>query len=227
MSFDFAILRIAQQVAAEGGATGDLEMDVTTTTEPKVTPAPAGMTFFAGALTRLRPVLAADLPRVVELLSASPRNIEDEKPWTVARLKKKFEDEKEPGLWGKEKRWYLVVTPDEAIIGVLIEDQNRSGEIWLDFSFDMQLADRDSLALDGLRTYLRYKRDYHNIPRAYCFVLDVQLAELKWLKQLDFIYQAQLPQCVLHLGERHDALLYAWIADWVIARRAPDGGASE
>ena len=50
--------------------------------------------FYAGELTKLRPVLEADLPAVVALFNAAPFPFGDQKPWTLARLKKKFDDEK-------------------------------------------------------------------------------------------------------------------------------------
>ena len=184
--------------------------------------------FLEGELTGVRPVLAQDLEAVVHLLNESPLPFGENVPWTVARLTKKFEDEKEPGLWGKEKRWLVAVdNASSQICGLIKEDHGRSGEAWVHVHFTEQLPNRRELFLDGMRAFVKYKSDFGGVARVNIELLNVETDKLAWLEELGFIQQARVPQVALYLGERRDYILCSWIPEWVLARRAPDGGAKE
>ena len=55
--------------------------------------------FVEGEHIVLRPVLEKDLEQLAPLMAQNPCERKPT-PWTLQRLKKKFEDEKDPGLWG-------------------------------------------------------------------------------------------------------------------------------
>src|SRR5688572_12425572 len=82
--------------------------------------------FVSGELAKLRPVLEADLPALARLMSEAPFGFSWERePWTVQRLKKKFDDEKEPGLWGRTSKFYAVTDYAGALVGALREELDR------------------------------------------------------------------------------------------------------
>lgn len=192
-----------------------------------VTDAPR-IKFVDGELTALRPVLEGDLEALVHLLNESPLPFGDNVPWTVARLKKKYEDEKDPGLWTDTRRWYTVLElSDQSICGVLRESRRGNGEVWLNLHFAESLRRRAELMADAIRTYVRFKDGFAGIWRINAEFLDVEEEKAECLAQAGFIPQTRVPEVCLHLGERHDYVLYSWIPQWVLDRRAPDGGAAE
>jgi hypothetical protein len=185
------------------------------------------MRFVDGALTALRPVFEQDLAQLAHLLNASPVPIFDTPIWTEARLKKKYSDEKEPGLWGRSKRWYAVTRQsDKALIGAIIELTERTGETGLLFQF-AEGDDQDALAQDALKAYVDYRTGFYTTPRINVEFCAVEEDKQRWIEGLGFVYQARIPASLLWLGEYRDILFYSWIPEWVLALRAPDGGAKE
>jgi hypothetical protein len=183
--------------------------------------------FVDGELTGLRPVLAEDLDALVHLLNESPMPFGDNVPWTVSRLKKKFEDEKDPGLWTEDKRWYTVLDlADGSVVG-LLKEESRGGEVWLSQYFAEALSNREALFLDGLGAYVHFKDRFANVSRINVELVDAQADDAAWFAELGFVHQARVPGVCFYLGERRDLLLYSWIPQWVLDRRAPDSGAKE
>ncbi|MDQ3024462.1 MAG: hypothetical protein M3R04_08790 [bacterium] len=184
--------------------------------------------FVDGGISALRPVLAQDFEAVVNLLNASPVPFGSTPVWTVARLKKMYDDEKEPGLWNKSKRWYTVLRKaDSLIVGILVEHCERTGETGLQFQFTESAENSDDLARDALATYLKYRTGFYTTPRINVEFASFEENKQRWLEELGFIYQARIDEGLQWLGERCDLLLYCWIPEWVMSMRAPDGGAAE
>jgi hypothetical protein len=201
-----------------GPATGPVPPEEKTAEKPLIR-------FADGELTALRPVFEEDLEAVVGLINASVCPIGEHPIWSYARLKKLFEDEKEPGLWTKAKRWYVVLhKQDRNVIGVIVEKQERTTEVELQFQF----ADgSEELARDGLATYFKYRTGFYTTTRINAEFASVESDKQRWLEELGFIHQARIPESLLWLGERCDLLLYSWIPQWVLNMRAPDGGCAD
>jgi len=196
-------------------------MDSQTTVEKPLTlPAPE---FVAGQHVKLRPVLEGDLPALALLMAEAPFGFDGEgEVWTTQRLRKKFEDEKEPGLWGRRKRYFTVTDMQGEICGVLLEAQERLG-LSIALQISASRSDRDTLGPDALATHIEYRRSWHNTPRIEMLVLEPQVAERAWLERAGFEYQFRAAEAWLYLGEVVDLHAYAWIADWVRSNRAADG----
>src|SRR5688500_18322210 len=78
--------------------------------------------FLVGRHTKLRPVLEADLPRLAQLMAEAPHSFNwEQEAWTVPLLRKKFNDEKEPGLWSRTKRYLAVTDLNGALCGLIVE----------------------------------------------------------------------------------------------------------
>ena len=183
--------------------------------------------FVDGELTGLRPVLEGDLEALVHLLNESPLPFGDNIPWTVARLKKKYEDEKKPGLWDEEQRWYAVMKlADNTLCGILRETHWRTGEYGLKLHIADSNPRRCELMSDALRTYVRFKDGFANASRINIDFLDIETEKEACLTEVGFIPQGRIPGVCFHLGERRDYIVYSWIPQWVLDRRAPDGGAA-
>ncbi len=180
--------------------------------------------FINGALTRLRPVLERDLEGLVELMNEAPLGFTwDGYPWSLQRLKKKFEDEKEPGLWGQRHRFFACCDLEGRLCGVLHEEHERNGQVSLEFQFALARSDREQLALDALEAYRSYKRNWFNTPRIEINLLSPQTEEQRWMLELGFNHDMSCPRIKMHLGEAVALEIYSWCQQWVLDNRAPDG----
>jgi hypothetical protein len=180
--------------------------------------------FISGAMTRLRPVLERDLEGMVELMNEAPLGFTwDGYPWSLPRLEKKFEDEKEPGLWGQRHRYFVVNDLNGQLCGVFHEEHERSGQVGLDFHFALGRADRGQLGPDALEAYRAYKRNWFNTPRIEVNLLTPQREEQDWLLALGFHHDMSCPRVKLHLGEAVGLEIFSWCQQWVLDNRAPDG----
>ena len=180
--------------------------------------------FVDGQLTRLRPVLDADLPAMARLMAEAARGFSWERePWTVQRLGKEFEDEKKPGLWHRDKRFFAITDHAGALVGVLMEEQERSGRADIELHIAKSRTDRDALGPDALATYVEYKRSWQHCPRISTCVLEVQVAERAWLLACGFTHEMHCAEAWLYQGQVVAFDIYAWIPQWVRDNRAPDG----
>lgn len=180
--------------------------------------------FINGALTRLRPVLERDLAGMVALMNEAPLGFTWEGfPWSVARLRKKFEDEKEPGLWGQRQRFLAATDLDGALVGVLHEEQERNGQVGLEFHFALACPERREMALDALGSYRSYRCDWYNTPRIEVNLLAPQQDEMRWLLELGFHHDMSCPRIKLYLGRPEALEIFSWCQPWVLANRASDG----
>jgi RimJ/RimL family protein N-acetyltransferase len=185
---------------------------------------PPAMEFISGELTRLRPVLEADLPALAPLLAEAPLGFSFERePWTLQRLTKRFEDEKSPGLWSARKRYYMVTDTAGTPVGALFEEVGRLGGSEILFHVALARPDRDALGPDMLRAFLAYKCSWQNCPRLESAVLEPQAAERAWLAACGFEHEIHCAEAWLHQGRYVGLEIYAWLAQWVQANRAAGG----
>lgn len=179
--------------------------------------------FAVGEHVVLRPVLEKDLPELAKLLAANPCE-EKPAPWTLQRLKKKFEDKDEPGLWGKNERYFTVVRLAGGVVGFLLErEEHRNGAYWNRLYIDESLSDRAVIGSDSIAAYLAYKRKWHN-PRRIAFdALRCEPGISEWLSAAGFECELAFERMLLHRGQQEALCVYSWLCDEIINNLADDG----
>jgi len=167
--------------------------------------------FAYGEHVVLRPVVEDDLKELARLMAEDPC---DATPWTHQRLKKKFENKEEPGLWGRTSRDYAILRKDGGIIGVLheSEDSNR-GIFWNRLHIAEGLADRDELGIDTLRAYLAFKQAWCDLLRISFDVVRPEAGKAGWLGQCGFELELTQERKVLYLGQPEAQCTYTWFSE--------------
>jgi hypothetical protein len=190
----------------------------------QVVPAAARETGFAeGAHVVLRPVMEGDLPELAKLLAANPCD-DNPLPWTLQRLKKKFEDKDEPGLWGKSDRYFAVVRLTGGLAGFLRERQDQGSNVyWNQFYIDAGIEDYLAAGCDALAAYLAYKRKWSNPPRVSFEILSRQHELAEILAASVFEFEIALDNWMLHSGQPDSLHVYSWLSDEVLRNLADDG----
>jgi len=175
--------------------------------------------FAEGEHVVLRPVLEDDLRELAQLMAENPYEHEPT-PWTYQRLKKKFEDKDQPGLWERENKVYSVVRKSGGLIGFLKEAAERGDMYWCILHLGESLPDRDALGLDLVATYLAYQQRWGKPRRISFDLLLIEEQKVQWLEGAGFERELVFERSVLYRGEPVAVGYYTWIADWALARRA-------
>ena len=168
--------------------------------------------FAYGEHTVLRPVVEDDLRELARLMAENPYDGVPV-PWTHQRLKKKFEDKDNPGLWGQSARVFAVLRKSSGLVGYLREreDSNR-GVFWNYFHIAEELPDRAGLGVDVLSAYLGFKRDWHNPLRISFDVVRPEEDKAAWLRDTGFELELTQERKVLHLGQPEAVCTYTWFS---------------
>jgi len=181
--------------------------------------------FAMGKHVVLRPVLEKDLPELAKLLAADPCD-EKPQPWTLARLKKLYEDKEkdDSGLWSKAKRYFAVVRKTGGLVGFLKESEDwGAGFFWNRLQLAETLDDRDQLGRDAIAAYVAYKRKWHNPRRISFDVLQGEAGLPDWLAAAGFVLDVTLTHQLQHAGRPAALSLYAWLSDEIRNNLADDG----
>ncbi len=174
--------------------------------------------FAEGRHVVLRPVLEADLADLARLMAENPQ---ESLPWTLQRLKKKFESEKEPGLWGKTDRVFVAVRTHGGVVGYLTERQSKQAGIFWGFTHVADgLDDRGELGRDLISAYLAYKQKWHNPLRLSFDILGCEDEKAAWLQAGGFALELKCERMVMHLGRPESICTYAWYSDELKQRLA-------
>jgi hypothetical protein len=200
-------------------------MQMDSTTQETGGPAPHAVPeFINGQHARLRPVLEPDLPALARLMAQAPLafNWEGE-IWTAQSLRKKFEDEKEPGLWTRTKKHLAITDREGALCGVLQDELGRLGGCELSFHLAEHRPDRGTLGPDALAAFVEYKRSWQHCPRIETMLLEPQAAEREWLLACGFAAEVHCQEAWLFQGRLVALDVYGWLAPWTAANRAPGG----
>jgi len=168
-------------------------------------------TMATGAYIRLRAVQEEDLAVLAALMAETPcpRQLV---PWTTQRLKKKYNDEKEPGLWGRQNRFYLAVRiADGQIIGYIDEREQ-----WVCRDLHLHVADRepdrDQLGEDMLATYMRLILEWHDQVRIEAWLLACEEQKQGWLASAGFEREVVFAEMFMHQGRPEAEQLWGWIS---------------
>jgi RimJ/RimL family protein N-acetyltransferase len=192
-------------------------------TSEMATPTAAERGFAVGEHVVLRPVLEKDLPELAKLLAANPCD-DKPQPWTLQRLKQKFEDKDHPGLWGKSEHYFAVVRKAGGLVGFLKEhDEHGSAMYWNRLYIDEHCADRDTLGPDVIKAYMAYKRKWHNPRRVAFDVLRPEPGLGAWLEASGFERDVTFERYMTYLGQPEALCVYSWLSDEVRRNLADDG----
>lgn len=177
--------------------------------------------FAVGGHVVLRPVLEEDLAALAPLLAGNPGET-DRLPWTQQRLKKKFEDEKEPGLWGKNTRYLAAVRREGGeVVGYVKEHRDENpGVFWAWIHVADGAGDRDVLGPDMISAYLAYKQRWHDPFRVSFDILGCEADKAGWLEACGFPLELTRRRMVLWLGQPQDLCTYTWYSDRLKAELA-------
>ena len=175
--------------------------------------------FAQGELVVLRPVLEDDLRELAQLLAENPYE-QEPTPWTYQRLKKKFEDKENPGLWERTKKTYCVVRKSGGVVGFIQESRDRGDMYWCTLHVAERLPDRDALGNDLVATYLAYKQRWRKPRRISFALLLVEEPKTQWLETAGFGCELAFERSALYRGEPVALVFYTWVADWALALRA-------
>ena len=157
------------------------------------------------------------------MLAANPC---DDKPlpWTLQRLKKKFEDKDNPGLWGREQRYFVVARLAGGVVGFLQErEESGHGAYWNRLYIDESLDDRDTIGPDAIAAYLAYKHKWHNPQRIGFDALRGEPGLEQWLSDAGFTCELVFERWVLHRGQPEALCIYSWLSEAIRANLADDG----
>jgi RimJ/RimL family protein N-acetyltransferase len=163
-----------------------------------------------GELIRLRAVQEEDLESLAALLAESPRPREP-LPWTVQRLKKKFEAEKTQGLWTEKRHFYLAVRlSDGQVVGYIDE---REQWICRDLHFHVASREsaRDELGRDMLATYMRLTLDWFDQVRIEAWVPACEQQAQQWLADSGFQLEVVFEEMFMHQGRPEAEQLWGWV----------------
>jgi len=199
-------------------------MNDTTPALPVQSPATPERGFAEGEYVILRPVLEADLPELAKLLAENPYDRKPQ-PWTLQRLKQKFEDKDKPGLWEERERYFAVVRKKGGLVGFLHEEQGGafSSMLWNCFHISLALTDRNEVGPDMLRAYFAYKQRWHDPQRIGFSISSVQPDEAQWLAAAGYELELIIPHAVLYRGEPASELVFSWISPRLLAMLSDDG----
>jgi hypothetical protein len=172
--------------------------------------------FATGAQVTLRPVLESDLPELAAFLAANPGE-PDRLPWTLQRLKHRFEDKEAPGLWdSKNSKHVFAVLRKESgeLLGYLREREDWShGVYWCHFHLADGLPDLPELTADMLKAYREYKQAWHDPLRISFDILDCEAVKARELTAAGFELEVRRERMVLWLGQPQAICTHTWISE--------------
>jgi len=184
-----------------------------------ITARPTEIGHAAGEHIVIRPVLVDDLRDLAQLLAENP--YEDEPlPWTYQRLKKKYEDKENPGLWSHNAKTYTVARKQGGITGFIRESIDAGAKLWCGLHLGMDIPDRDALGGDSVATYLAFKQTWQRPRRISFALLLAEEQKCRWLAAAGFELELVFKRAHIYLGKPATLAYYTWCADWALAMRA-------
>jgi RimJ/RimL family protein N-acetyltransferase len=166
--------------------------------------------FARGEMLILRPVQEGDLAELARIMAQAPGGRKP-LPWTEQRLKKLFEDEKNPGLWSDAGKYFAAVLHDGTVVGYIREHY----EAWiqshdLSLHVDERRADRDALGREVVALYMDYLTRWHNPGMVISEPLEIDTQKRAWLEAAGFFLQFTQERSELYQGSVVGRCAYAW-----------------
>lgn len=169
--------------------------------------------FVSGQHLTLRPVMEADLQRLADYMSEPGARPGAEAPLTLQALKKQFEDEKSPGMWGDEKKTYLALALDGSLRGFITERTHMSmGQHIANYHIGLRHEQRDALGCELVALHLRLLNDWQRLLRVEARALEEDQPKRAWLEAAGFELEFVAPRSVFHLGQAVGLAYYSWLS---------------
>jgi RimJ/RimL family protein N-acetyltransferase len=169
-----------------------------------------------GEHTALRPVLEDDLPALAKLMAENPAEPERQ-PWTLQRLKARFDDKDNPGLWSsKDKlRLHVIVRSGGGeVVGYLREHEDWHGGVYYNhIHVNEQLAGWQGLLRDALRTYRSYKCEWFAVLRISYDILGCEEEKAQCLESEGYALELRMERMYLWLGKPQARCTHTWISE--------------
>jgi hypothetical protein len=172
--------------------------------------------FVEGELAGLRAVTESELDALAALMSECPLVLREMQPWTGQKLRKQFNDEKDPGLWAEKRKTYSVVDRTGLLCGFIVQ-RSRENQI---FECSLHIADtrpdRDALGRDLLACYMQLLRDWSDPVRIETYILAAEEQKAGWLRDAGFELEASFEEMYMHRGEAATGQIWGWVNPRVI-----------
>jgi hypothetical protein len=170
--------------------------------------------FFKGEHLTLRPVLKEDLGALSALLSEDPLP-RIRGPWTLARLEKAFSDEKEPGLWKEQTRYFVAVDAAGKVCGYVWERNDHTGSIhYVQHWVAQGMPDRQAAGAELVRQHTKWLTDWYAAQVIDTRVLagEIGAEQAQWLAEAGFVPDTLVPGHIWHDGGMRDLQHYVWLS---------------
>jgi hypothetical protein len=176
-----------------------------------------------GAQIVLRPVLEPDLAELWPVLAQNPYEYEPT-PWTHQRLKQKFENKEEPGLWGRLEKYYTVVRKQGGVVGFLRQEVEDNIQItWNTFHLAAGVEDSAELYRDILRTFRAHHQRWSAPLRISFITGSKEQAKHAALEAEDFMREIVFERTHYYQGELVDDVIHTWLSPDLDTLGADDG----
>lgn len=167
--------------------------------------------FFKSEHLTLRPLLKEDLSALAALLAEDPCPRE-RGPWTLAKLEKAFGDEKEPGLWKEQTRYFAAVDKAGALVGYAWERTENGSVFFVQHWVARELPQRAAAGAELVRLHTQWLTQWRAAQ-----VIDTRVAGVddraEWLASAGFAPDALKPgHCWLD-GRMQDIQHYVWLSE--------------
>jgi hypothetical protein len=177
--------------------------------------------FVTGEHLLLRPVLKTDLPALAGLLAEDPLPPK-RGPWSLAKLEKLFDTADEPGLWGKEQRFFIVLDrQDGQPLGYVFEESEHwPGMFRAHYGLAKAVASGSTLGSELVRLHLDHLKAWLAPRRVMCNLLDCETDRPQWLLAQGFAADYLAPRHQWYLGRAVGLQQYVWLSDELRAQPA-------
>lgn len=167
--------------------------------------------FIEGEHVGLRAVTEGDLGRLAQLMSESPLVEHNPQPWTEQKLKKLFEDEKEPGLWTDKKRFYLAVDKTGGVVGFIIQKRHFDGCYEINLHVGDRVDDRNDVGTDMVKAYMQLMRDWTDPVRVEGYILALETGKASWLKANGYELECTFEKMYMYQGDAVASEIWGWV----------------
>lgn len=181
--------------------------------------------FITGEQLVLRPVLRSDLPALAGMLAEDPLPPK-RGPWSLTKLEKLFDTADEPGLWGKEFRFFIVLDAQHGgPLGYVFEESEHwPGTFRTHYWLAEGVAQRADRGPELVRLHVEYLIAWLAPRRMVVNLLDCEMDRPRWLLASGFTADYLARRQQWHQGRAVGLQQYVWLSDELRAQPAWSSG---